>query len=315
MSVVVQHIGPGTARRPSQRRTFGPSVRRIGLATFFVSVGVNAALGIYAVLTPDFGDTAQRILFTSLCVTGSVLIALCCEPAWERRHLGPVPALGATLGAVAFAGLIVGIWTEPESEVLANLLWSTFAIAIACTVASLVVLERARNGITLAHARVLTVTLALIAVAAAMAVATIWAEPSDDTLGKIGGSGYVVAAACVLAVFLTLARLAERHRWVLDVTLGLLVLGAGIVILGIWIEEGLPLGRAMGVVLIAFAAFAVTVPVLHWVDRGALAVAEATGDAVRFCPHCGAKLGGEIGIGLECTRCGRGFTVTPNVST
>ena len=123
-------------------------------------------------------------------------------------------------------GLIVGIWTEPESETLRNLLWSTFAIAIGSTLASLVVLERARKGISLAHERALTVTLALVALATAVAVVAIWAQPSEDTLGKIGGSGYVAAAACALAALLTLARLAQRHRWVLDVTLGLLALGA-----------------------------------------------------------------------------------------
>jgi hypothetical protein len=314
MSVAVQHIGPGTARGPS-RRTFGRSVRRIGLAFFFVSVALNAALGIYAVLMPDFGDTAQRILVSSLCVTGALLMALCCEPAWERRLLGQVPAAGALVGAAAFAGLVIGIWTEPESEVLRNGLWSTFAIAIACTAASLVALERARKGISVAHERVLTATLGLIALAAAVAVATIWAGPGEDTLGKVGGSGYVVAATCVLAALLTLARLAPRHRWVQGVTLGLLVLGAGIVVLGIWVEEGLPLGRAMGVTLIAFAAFAVTVPVLHWIDRGDVAVARATSDAVRFCPHCGAKVSGEPGVELTCSRCGRGFTVARSAST
>jgi hypothetical protein len=310
MSVAVHPIGSGTARGPS-RRTFGRSVRRIGLGIFFVSVALNAALGIYAVLMPDFGDTAQRILVSSLCVTGALLMALCCEPAWERRLLAQVPAAGALLGAAAFAGLIIGIWTEPESQVLRNVLWSTFAIAIACTGGSLLVLERARKGISVAHERVLTATLGLIALAAAVAVVTIWVEPAEDTLGKIGGSAYVVAAACLLAALLTLARLARRHRWVQGVTLALLVLGAGIVVLGIWVEEGLPLGRAMGVALIAFAAFAVTVPVLHWVDRGVVAVARATGDAVRFCPHCGAKLSGEPRIELACSRCGREFTVTP----
>ena len=71
----------------------------------------------------------------------------------------------------------------------------------------------------------------------------------------------------------------------------------------------------MGVALIAFAAFAVTVPVLHWLNRGALAAAAATTDAVRFCPHCGGKVSGEISVGLECARCGRGFSVSPYVST
>jgi hypothetical protein len=316
MSVVVHHFAPGAAPRPTERRGLGRRARRIGLATFFASVVVNAGLGIYAVLTPDFGETAQRILVTSLCVTGSILLALSCEPAWERGLLGPVPAAGALLGAAAFAGLIVGVWTEPASETLRNLLWSTFAIAIACTAASLLVLERARKGIAPLHQRVLTFTLAFVALAAAVAVGVIWARPTEDTVGKIGGSGYAIAAACALAGFLTLARLAQGHRWVLDIALGLLALGAASIIAGIWAEEGggVPIGRIMGVALISFAAFAVSVPVLHWIDRGVVAAEASTSTAVRYCPHCGGKLAGEVGVEARCDRCGRAFIVSTHIS-
>lgn len=310
MSVVVQHFGPGAVRRGSERRTFGPRARKIGLGVFFASVVVNAAIGIYAVLMPDFGETAEKILLTSLCVTGAVLMALCCEPAWERRLLGQVPAVGALLGAAAFAGLIVGIWTETNNETLANLLWSTFAIALACTAASLVVLERVRTGISAAHQGVLSAALALLALGAAAAVVVIWSEAAGETVGKIASSGQMIAVACVLGAFLTLARLAPSHQWVLGVTLGLLMLGTAMIVEEIWREGGGgALTRVMGVVLIVLAAFAVSVPVLHWVDRGALAVSEASADAVRFCPHCGSKLAGEIGVELECGRCGRGFTI------
>jgi hypothetical protein len=375
MSVAVHHIGPRPARPPSERRTVAHRVRRIGLGVFFASVAVNAALGIAAVLAPNFGDTAGKVLLTSLCVTGAVLMALCCEPAWERRLLWRVPAAGALLGCAAFAGLIVGLWTEPESETLGKLLGSTFVIAIACTAASLLVLERARRGISRLHHKVLTFTLVFVALAAAVAVGVIWAQPSGDTIGKIGGSGYAIAAACVLAALLTLprpsrsgtrrvitltlclialaaavavaliwtapsgdtvgkfagtcgiaaaacalaalltlARLAPAHRWVPAATLALLGLGGVLIVANIWLDAW-GLTRAMGVVLIAFAAFAVTVPVLHWLDRGVVAAAAVIGDAIRYCPHCGRKLSGEVGVELECPRCGRGFTVSPRVST
>lgn len=315
MSVAVHHLGPRAMRPPLGRRTVGHRVRRIGLGVFFASVVVNAAIGIYAVLMPDFGDTAQKILFTSLCVTGALLMALCCEPAWERRLLAQVPAAGALLGALAFAGLIVGIWTEPASETLGNLLWSTFALAIACTLASLVVLERARKGVPRAHEHALDVILGMIAVDAAVAVGVIWARPSEDVLGKIWGSGWAIAVASVLAAFLTLARLAPSHGWLLRATLTLLGLGAAMVVEEIWRADGGGLTRVMGVILITFAAFAVTVPVLHWIDRGTIAAAAATDDAIRFCPHCGSKLAGAVDAELTCGRCGREFTVAARVST
>jgi hypothetical protein len=217
-----------------------------------VSIAVNAALGIYAVVTPDFGDTQSKILATSLFVTGTILVALACEPAWERGLLGPVPFAGALLGAGAFAMSIVGMWAEIDS----------------------------------------------------------------DVYGKMLGTLFVAAAACTTASVLALARLAKRHEWVFATTLGLLAVGA--VMFGVlpWLGDDPPepYVRAMGVVFIVLAAFAVTVPVLHWVDRAAVAGAD-TSAAVRFCPHCGKRVTGDVEVALLCGSCGATFTVSRGSSS
>jgi hypothetical protein len=248
MSVTIDPLRFGAPARLAERRPVGRRARRIGLTIFFVSVAVNAALGIYAVLAPGFGDTQGKILATSLCVTGAVLVALACEPAWERRLFGPVPLLAAGLGALGFALTIGGIWAEPESDAWGNVTVTTFALS----------------------------------------------------------SGGIAASLLVLA------RLAPRHEWLLKVTFALLALGTALYAVLPWLGEP-PSGfmRALGVVMIALAAFAVTVPVVHWLDRGALAAVEATTGGVRFCPYCGRELAGEIGMELSCSRCGREFTVSP----
>jgi len=248
MSVILHHVGSGASRPASARRPVGGKMRRVGLGIFFVSIAVNAALGIYAVLAPDFGETQGKILGTSLCVTGAVVLALACEPAWERKLLGPLPPVGAVLGGVGFTLAVIGIWTEPESE--------------------------------------------------------FW--------GKTMGTIFVVAAACAVASLLALARLAPRHAWVFTVTLALLGLGAAMISFLLWLgddpaDEYL---RAFGVVMIVLAAFTVTVPVLHWVDRAAIDAAGAKTGAVRFCPYCGRELAGVVEADLRCARCGRGFTIT-----
>jgi ribosomal protein S27AE len=227
-------------------------MRRIGLGVFFASIAVNAALGIYAVLAPDFGDTEGKILGTSLCVTGAVLVALACEPAWERGLLYPVPHAGTLLGVLGFG----------------------------------------------------------------MAAAAIWLEPAGETYGRIMATTFTLGAVCTVGSLLALARVAPGHRWVVVLTLGLVAVGGAMSAATWWWDDPSELYlRGMGVVFIALAAFAVTVPVLHWVDRGALAAAEAAIGSVRFCPHCGSKLVGETGVELACGRCGRAFTVTPRVST
>jgi len=246
MSVVTSHVLQISP--PRERRSVGRRVRRVALAIFFASVAVNAALGIYALVTPDFGETQSKILATSLCVTAAVVVALACEPAWERALLGPVPYAGAILGGTGFALAVFALWSEIDSEVYAKSLSSVMTAATACTVASL----------------------------------------------------------------LALVRLPARHRWVLVVALTLLALGATMFAIAPWLGDDPPdtYLRSMGVVLIAFAAFAVTVPVLHWIDRATIVAADVT-DAVRYCPHCGMAIAGAPGSPLHCARCDRAFVVTP----
>jgi hypothetical protein len=128
------------------------------------------------------------------------------------------------------------------------------------------------------------------------------------------GTTLTLSVAGVVASLLALARLAPRHAWLLRVTYVLLTVGAAMYSLILWFDDPAEwFVRSLGVVGIALAAFVVTVPVVHWIDRGVLAAAEAVSGAVRFCPYCGRELAGEIGVELSCSRCGREFTVSPTV--
>jgi hypothetical protein len=273
-------------------------MRRIGLGVFFASVAVNAVLGIYAVLAPDFGETQGKILGTSLCVTGAALLALACEPAWERRLLGSAPYLGTALGAVGFGLAIGGIWAEAESDTFLRVMASAFTIAVVCTVASLLVLSRPAPG----HEWVFAATFGLLVLAGAAITVAIWL--ADEGPGRALGSMWTIVGAAAVATLLARARLSRGHEWVLAVTFGLLTLGAALFAIVPWYL------RTMGVILIALAAFTVTVPVLHWIDRAAIAGAESASGEIRRCPYCGSSVAGEAGVTLACRRCGRAFMVT-----
>lgn len=229
------------------RRSLGPRVRRWGLATFFASIAVNGALGIYALLAPSFGEIQEKTLATSLFVTGAIVMGLACEPAWERRLLGPVPHAGALLAALGSSMSIAGMWAEIDNEVY----------------------------------------------------------------GKALGTVAVAATACTVASLLALVELATRHAWVFTTTLGLLAVGATLVGVLPWLEDGAPEAyvRGMGVVLIVLAAFTVTLPVLHWVDRAGVA-AERSTHMVRHCPRCGRRVTGAFGVALTCPSCGTRFMVS-----
>jgi hypothetical protein len=220
-------------------------MRRAGIALFFTSLAVNAVLGIGAVLAPDFGRTAVRVLQTSLFVSALLLVCLAVAPAWESGRLGVVPAATAIAAALTVALGILLVW------------------------------ELVERG------------------------------------ARLAGTGSVLATAGVLACLLVLARLRPGLRWVLVVDLGLVTLLSLVLVCGIWFEPSSSVyERLMGILLIALAAFVAATPVLHWVSRSALALAEAGADAVRFCPYCGGALGStETGPVSVCGRCEHRFEV------
>jgi peptidoglycan/LPS O-acetylase OafA/YrhL len=137
-----------------------------------------------------------------------------------------------------------------------------------------------------------------------------WREIDSDVYGKVMGTLFIAAAACTAAGLLALARPANRHRWVYLTALILLSIGAPMFAVLPWLGDDPPSTyvRTIGVVLIAFAAFAVTVPVLHWIDRAAR---EVPAQPVRFCPYCGGSSVVPDQAAFTCQRCATEFTVAP----
>ena len=183
-------VTPSPAGRPR-------GVRRAAIAFFFASVALNACLGIVALVMGDFGQTQGKVLGTSLCVTAAVMLALAATPAWERRLLGPVPAVGASSGAVGFALLIVAIWLgEDASPTLGKAVGTALTVGGAGSLASLLALPRLAPR----HRHVLTTALALGAVAAAMVLVQIWGELDSSLYARALGVVAVLLGAVAVSI-------------------------------------------------------------------------------------------------------------------
>lgn len=181
----------------SGRRAPGSHLRRAGLTLFFAAVAVNAALGVYAVVVPDFGETEGKVLVTSLCVTGAVVVALACEPAWEQGLLGLVPAVTAVLGAAGFGlVVVVGIWAKTEGDVWGRAVGTAFTPMAAGVVASLLALAR------LAPRRrwAFLATLALLAAGAALVLGIVWTDDPAEWYVRVLGVVLIALAAVVVTV-------------------------------------------------------------------------------------------------------------------
>ncbi len=173
-------------------------MRRRLLSGLLASIGVNAALGIYALVVPHFGDLQRRVLLTSVCVTAAGIVALACLPAWERRRLLPLPAVSV---AVSAAGLALGIgliWGEPGAaapkKAMATLLVLGGAGALSCLLALARLAHRFRW--------VLAFAIGLVVLLALLWVAALWAEWEDPPswLLRMYGVVAVLVAALVVAV-------------------------------------------------------------------------------------------------------------------
>lgn len=161
------------------------------------SIVVNAALGIWALVSGDFGDLEQNVLYTSLCVTGAGVLGLACAPAIDRRRLWPLPWLGVLLGIAGFALLIVAIWLDSPPDWLGQLGGTLLIAAAALAWGSLV---------SMAHLAprfrwVTPVAVVLVMVLAAMFVPLIWELGGDNEwYGRMLGVVAVLTAAFTLLV-------------------------------------------------------------------------------------------------------------------
>ena len=170
--------------------------RRVGLGLFFGSVCVNAALGIYALVGGDFGETQGKILGTSMSVTGALVVALVCAPAWERRLLGPVPPAATLVGATGFALVAVSMWAGGESDTLGKTIGTLMVVAGAGALSSLLVLATLPPR----QAIVFRVSLVLEAVAAGMIVTGLWLELEREGYWRALGVVLIVLAALVVSI-------------------------------------------------------------------------------------------------------------------
>lgn len=193
-------LHPVDVRAPGRRapRAFrGGGWRRVGLALFFGSVALNAALGVYALLLAgDVGETEGRILGSSLSVTGALLLALACLPAWERRRIGVVPPVGAATSFAGFALVIAAIWSEAEDGLLPKLMGSLLVVSVAAALASIVALARLPER----RRYVLGAELVLIAVAAGMLELQVWAGLDGGWYARAFGVVAIALAALTVSI-------------------------------------------------------------------------------------------------------------------
>lgn len=169
---------------------------RLFLRFFIVSVLANAVLGIWALLSEDFGETQGDVLVSSFFVSAAMLSVLVNVPAIRRRALWPAPLIGAGAGASGFAYFIVLAWVEPSDGPWGKLLLSFMVVAAAFTLASSLALITPPDRLRWMQ----PVGNTLIAALGITMLVGLWAEPDVDWYGRLLGIEGVLVAAITLLI-------------------------------------------------------------------------------------------------------------------
>ncbi|MDH3300560.1 MAG: hypothetical protein OES24_08645 [Acidimicrobiia bacterium] len=183
------------------------SSTRLFLGLFVTSILANAVLGIWALLSGDFGETQGKILGTSFLVSAAMLSILINIPASRRRVLWPAPLVGGGAGALGFVLFIALIWAEPDGENWFRLAGSLLVVAAGATLASSLALIDSPGRLRLVH----PIVDSLIAVLAVTVIYGLWLEPDTESYARlVGVEGVLVAAATLLVP--VLSRFASRRE-------------------------------------------------------------------------------------------------------
>jgi hypothetical protein len=146
-------------------------IRRIAVIAIIVSLSITALIGIFTLLSGDFGETQGKILGTTLLVAAFSITTLC-HLAVVGRALRVVGYAGIAVSIVALITGALLIWSDWDDFELAGDMLRVFVafsiLAVSFAHANLLLLlgERKRPVIRIG----LLVTVALIAVVAVLLI-------------------------------------------------------------------------------------------------------------------------------------------------
>lgn len=144
-------------------------------ASFFkiilILVAFNAAIGIYALIGGELGDTGGKILATSLLATMGAVLVLMCAPAASAGRGWWWPKIGMLAAGLASGLFIFAVWAEPFEDFFKI---AGTALVVAVTAALISVLSAWPGSGRLSWVRSAATVLAVIG--GAMIITATWFE-------------------------------------------------------------------------------------------------------------------------------------------
>ena len=181
-------------------------IKKICLYLLICSIALSALMGIWAILSGEFGEIQEKILLTTLTVVGTSILGLACGSYLESPHsatfpaLKMVPSIGIVFALLAAISSIVLIWASDSSNDEGILKTFFIALLFAFSLAQLSLLSLARLAARFQWALIAAyiVILLLDGIISTLIIAEF--NTSGDFLLRLIGVLSVIAAALTVMI-------------------------------------------------------------------------------------------------------------------
>jgi len=169
--------------------------KRSALRAFIVSIIISAVMGIWALLAGGFGELQIKVLISSLSVSAASLCAMGGAASIESRgeHRLGIPAI--ILSGASLAFVLIGLWSEVDTEEFWKFTASLCFFAVALAHASLLGLARFQHR----HRWIGTTMLWLVLGIAGYGAVLLWSETNEEAAYRFLGVLSILVAAGTLA--------------------------------------------------------------------------------------------------------------------
>jgi hypothetical protein len=180
----------------AQRPGRAAAARRIALSAVGGALVLAALLAIAILLFGEFGGTVGRILATTFMLAAFGLLALPAAILVDQGRRPRLAAGGIALPAAGFALATATVWSGEPPEVVAKLMGTTVALAVATAQTAALAARRRESDPALVR-RLFAASTALVAGLAAVLAVVIWVELDSELFGRLFGAGVVLDALLV----------------------------------------------------------------------------------------------------------------------
>ena len=170
------------------------SPKRIALWFLIISVAISALLGIFVILSGNFGDFEARVILTTITVSSASICALAAGALWESRSARTLPGIAVVFAILAALLIITGIWTRINSEEFWKFCATIGVLAVATAQASLISLAQLAPRFLWAR----IVNLLAIFFLAALIILIIHSNVTGEGLFKTMGATAILVAALTI---------------------------------------------------------------------------------------------------------------------